>query len=262
MGHVHSKKKRHKYNKELDDYINRNIPYCHDYKNLNRFSLDVDRLSHCSEPFLQSSTVPSNKQKWKTMPITHDSPSREGSPLLKGAHISYKDIKVDDHPALTKLQNEQNSRLEQMEERMNKIRLHAMQEADRRKYAYLFKAKTRQSPTKDLLFKAKEQIVQKQNICDEKENQKHVTKVCSEDQGEIIPVTVVKESTGITKSEKEIQKSNKMQTMPAFDNINLSDPKTVLLLPFLLPIFLLLFMVRSISQSERWKKAEQRQKKN
>lgn len=40
------------------------------------------------------------------------------------------------------------------------------------------------------------------------------------------------------------------------------DPKSVLLLPFLLPIFLLLFMVRSISQSDRWKREDQRPKKN
>jgi hypothetical protein len=154
------------------------------------------------------------------MPITHDAPSREDSPLLKAAHISYKDIKIDDHPALTKLQNEQNTRLEKMEERMNKIRLHAMQEADRRKYAYLFKAKTRQSPTKELLFKAKEKILQKQNICDEKENQRQPSDIHCEDKGEIIPVTVVKDS--MKKSEKEMQKSNKLQRIPAFDSINLS----------------------------------------
>ena len=220
MGHAHSKKKRHKYNRELADYINRNVPGCHDNKDLNRYSLDVDRLSHCSEPFIQSSTLPKIKPKWKTMPITHDAPSREDSPLLKAAHISYKDIKIDDHPALTKLQNEQNTRLEKMEERMNKIRLHAMQEADRRKYAYLFKAKTRQSPTKELLFKAKEKILQKQNICDEKENQRQPSDIHCEDKGEIIPVTVVKDS--MKKSEKEMQKSNKLQRIPAFDSINLS----------------------------------------
>jgi hypothetical protein len=220
MGHAHSKKKRHKYNRELADYINRNVPGCHDNKDLNRYSLDVDRLSHCSEPFIQSSTLPKIKPRWKTMPITHDAPSREDSPLLKAAHISYKDIKIDDHPALTKLQNEQNTRLEKMEERMNKIRLHAMQEADRRKYAYLFKAKTRQSPTKELLFKAKEKILQKQNICDEKENQRQPSDIHCEDKGEIIPVTVVKDS--MKKSEKEMQKSNKLQRIPAFDSINLS----------------------------------------
>lgn len=271
MGHVHSKKKRHKYNKELADYINRNVPDYHNNKHTVD-PVDIDRISHYSEPFLQSSsTIQQNStKKWLTMPITHD--SREGSPLLKAAHISYKDIKVDDHPALTKLQNEQNTRLEKMEERMNQIRLHAMQEADRRKYAYLFRAKSRQSPTKDLikvrkcqmdnyllktrqsptndlLLKAKDKIILNSNICDEKNNQKLQSSI--DDKGEVIPVTVVTETK---KSTTEIEKSKKQQIVPAFDTINLSDPKSVLLLPFLLPIFLLLFMVRSFAQSEKWKK--------
>lgn len=218
MGHVHSKRKKQKYNKELADYINRNIPGYEGYHQKHSLNpSDVNRLSQVTEPFSSQNRI-STKPKWVTMPITHD--SRESSPLLQNVnkgHISYKDIKVDGHPALLNLQNEQNIRLEKMEERMNKIRQHAMQEADRRKYAYLFKAKTRHSPTKELLLKTKDKIMLTANICDDKHNQKLT--LDNKDQGEVIPVKTINDTQ---KSEMEVEKSNKVQTMPAFDHINLS----------------------------------------
>lgn len=257
MGHVHSKRKKQKYNKELADYINRNIPGYDAFQRKHSLSpAEIEHLSKACEPFYsQHCSSASTKPKWVTMPITHD--SRESSPLLQNVskgHISYKDIKVDGHPALLNLQNEQNIRLEKMEERMNKIRQHAMQEADRRKYAYLFKAKSRHSPTKELLKKTKDKILQKTSVCDEKENQKLT--VDKQDTGEVIPVKTV---TPTEKSNTEIEKSSIASTMPAFDRINLNDPKSVLLLPFLLPIFLLLYMVRTIAQSEKWRKDRSKQ---
>jgi hypothetical protein len=162
MGHVHSRRKKEKNLKGLkDDYSEYVISAleCHTsealypkkkmnrlsmlelesypinkqvQKGLNRMSADIERLGRNSAR---------NEEQWgKSMSLNRNLNKYQGSLDRVSESFSYEKLDVHDHPALKKLQNEQNWRLEKIEERMNRIQTHAMQEAERRKFVIMFKA--------------------------------------------------------------------------------------------------------------------------
>jgi len=79
---------------------------------------------------------------------------QEGTGSVLEELYTYKGLSLDDHPALTRLQNEQNTRLENMEHRMNRIRTNAQKAYDRKKFAHIFRARDSDAHTDRLLQEA------------------------------------------------------------------------------------------------------------
>lgn len=102
--------------------------------------------------------------------------------------VACADLNLDTHPVVTRLQNEQNQRLEGMEQRMKKIRKSAQQEAERRKFAHLFRARAEdESQTERLLREASLAL---QRIKNEKELKKKVEKICVSDSCKLNPSSI------------------------------------------------------------------------
>ncbi|KAK3101974.1 hypothetical protein FSP39_007754 [Pinctada imbricata] len=286
MGHTQSKRRREKrLKKELSDYILSNLaPGAGDDETLhrvtqlkiNRLSADLERLSIASSYLSKDSSVFGSDSKHSTMSLNRSlyAQLNAGRQDLEGVAevgmgvdgkqaFSYEKLNVDDDPVLTKLQNEQNRRLERMEKRMSQIKLHAMQEVERRKFAHMFRAKN--EPTTELLHKAKDTLVKdcerelsEHSSADDVRTDVRMTKLDS-DKGEIIPVTIVKDrdcdqTEGDNSEKKVVEKKSLFQTMPALNNMDLNDPKSYLFLPFLFPIFVILMVLRSLQQSEAWQR--------
>lgn len=145
MGHAHSKKRQEKRRrkeaytlKAIDDGGTSCLQH-NPHVRLHRLSGDIDRNFFSSD----IGSVGCNK-------MIPNPGSNDG---LQGGE-AFGIENMNSHPVLTRLQNEQNKRWENMEQRMNKIRTSAMQEAERRKYAQMFKAKQNDDRTKVLLQKA------------------------------------------------------------------------------------------------------------
>ncbi|KAK7476533.1 hypothetical protein BaRGS_00032213 [Batillaria attramentaria] len=198
------------------------------------------------------------------------------TPLTTSKDALRQRLNLENHPAMTRLQNEQNSRLENMEQRMNKIRQSAQQELERRKFAHLFKARTDESShTEKLLQEASEalQLFKKQKqLKKSKEKVSSATDNLSaetsllyggvmrgdsqdkeeSDSGEIIPVRIVPDKSAV----REKNANQKAATVPEkerlswvlqpLDAFNISGPMMWLLLPFLLPVLLVLHLIRHI----------------
>lgn len=147
--------------------------------------------------------------------------------------VHYQHLNLDNHPAVTCLQNEQNLRLEGMEQRMNKIRKNAQEEAERRKYAHLFRARTDDILQTEILLKeasvALELFKQGKELkksCEQKDLSssvasdtvvsKHLVPSFSHhqenDKGDIIPVHIVLNKPGSSnKMSQEKQFSSKAE---------------------------------------------------
>lgn len=236
MGHVQSKKKKSKkvgnVSYSTQGVLSGDVDSLRQIKQ-NRLSADVERLSLSSGYHSRDSVlVPDLKQK--TMSLNRNNNITKDFGLVRDGlmkdSFSYEKLNVDDHPALTKLQNEQNRRLEKMEERMSQIRMHAMQEADRRKYAHLFQAKKKASPTRELLCKAKDKL--KQDGCDTSEDLSSKNSSVNEevDKGEIIPVTVTTDTRSNPRVDRteEANPPNYLQNLPGLGAVNLSKYKNII----------------------------------
>lgn len=188
-------------------------------------------------------------------------------------HALHQQLNLDNHPAMTRLQNEQNSRLENMEQRMKKIRQSAQQELERRKFATLFRARSEESShTEKLLHEASEalQLFKKQKQMKKPKYNIFASHALStetsllyggvmrgdsqekeeSDSGEIIPVRIVSDKSliceqTVNKKPASVAEEKKaswvLQPLEAF---NISGPVMWLLLPFLLPVLLLLHLIR------------------
>ena len=258
MGHTNSKRRREKrLQRDLSDYILNNLNPGDDetlhrvtQMKINRLSADLERLSLASS-YLSKDSVFLPDSRSSTMSLNRNLHSQLASrqECDDSSSFSYEKLNVDDDPVLTKLQNEQNRRLEKMEARMSQIRLHAMQEAERRKFAHLFRAKN--EPTTQLLHKAKNTL--DKDVHAEPVPSSDSDRISSSDdrlpsdvgcklkirlhdevapsrdgdKGEIIPVTIVSESEKDAASEEKsknmvVEKRGLLHTMPALENIDLS----------------------------------------
>lgn len=156
---------------------------------------------------------------------------------------TYKGLPLDDHPALTKLQNEQNARLESMEQRMTRIRTNAQQAYDRKKFAHMFRAKKQDSKTDKLLQEARDML--QQNIEMRNSGQENLNDYT----GEIIPVQIVDESRETTDDKDE----DSYLHLTSFGSLHFSEPVMLLILPFLLPLFIIVAIIRGLSETFGWK---------
>lgn len=268
MGHVQSKRKKEKKKRRMSNIIKSlttehsdNIHQVEGHR-IYREAVNTDQFSNSSGYFSSESSPPSsgNDVNWYTNEVlSHDSQyyvknvsekcDKEGFRLFPLETCQdYKGLTIDDHPVLTKLQNEQNARLEDMEQRIAKIRTNAQKAYDRKKFAHLFRARKEESRTEKLLQEARDMLqknVEKQDIEADATNN-------NEYSGEIIPVHIVDKEDN-TEAEDSHSDERYLQLAP-FESLKLSDPVMLFLLPFLLPLFIIVAIIRGLSQTFGWNK--------
>lgn len=268
MGHVQSKRKKEKKKRRMSNIIKSlttehsdNIHQVEGHR-IYREAVSTDQFSNSSGYFSSESSPPSsgNDVNWYTNEVlSHDSQyygknvsekcDKEGFRLFPLETCQdYKGLTIDDHPVLTKLQNEQNARLEDMEQRIAKIRTNAQKAYDRKKFAHLFRARKEESRTEKLLQEARDMLqknVEKQDIEADTTNN-------NEYSGEIIPVHIVDKEDN-AEAEDSHSDERYLQLAP-FESLKLSDPVMLFLLPFLLPLFIIVAIIRGLSQTFGWNK--------
>ncbi|ESO85195.1 hypothetical protein LOTGIDRAFT_167982 [Lottia gigantea] len=234
MGAAHSK--RHKYRKrkkeDVDESLYRDLERLRSLSKtrLNRLSADIENMTSDSNALDFTISDKASYSQSNTSTDTYTT-----SQVPHNTNLTYtqgvRNINLDDHPVLTKLQNKQNARLESMEQRMDRIRNSAMQAAERRKFAYMFKAKSDEDKAKKLLKEAKEEI---QGLHDT-------------DEGDIIPVKILQgEATHQDKNSNYTNVCGDEDKSLLIGGLKLSDPITWLLLPLMLPIVLIAFFMRGL----------------
>lgn len=261
MGHVQSKRRKEKKRRKITQLseIMKNMTLT-DHENIHkvagdriyRDSANLDQLSNSSGYF--SSNEPSPHSTGNDVNAwTLENPDDAGECAAESGKYSdlspweelcaYKNFPIDDHPALTKLQNEQNTRLEHMELRMSRIRTCAQQAYDRKKFAHLFRAKKEDSRTEQLLQEAREMLQanaeRAQSGCDKDNNNTYT--------GEVIPVQLLEES------QESSEKDESSLPLSTFGSLQLSEPIMVLILPFLLPMFIIVAVIRGLFEILGWK---------
>ena len=205
MGHVQSKRKRERKRRKITQLSEimktismetDNIHQVADHR-IYRDSSTTDQLSNSSGYFSSNEPSPNTPGKEEVGWSLGSEDTYERSDIhtndLGMSPIeelyTYKGLPIEDHPALTSLQNEQNARLENMEQRMSRIRTSAQQAYDRKKFAHIFRAKREDSRTEKLLKEARDLL---QHNIDLRSSGQEVgnSNVYS---GEIIPVHYVED---------------------------------------------------------------------
>ncbi|XP_050412406.1 uncharacterized protein LOC126827210 [Patella vulgata] len=242
MGAAHSKRQKYKRKKEeVDDSLYRDLERLRSLSKtrLNRLSADIENMN--TADYLPHEYKMCDSVEESSVPTVTDHPTIQHNINLKYPQ-SVRHISLDDHPVLTKLQNKQNARLESMEQRMERIRTNAMQAAERRKFAHMFKAKNDVDRTNELLKEAT-------NALEEMKRQQKQNRTLTEhgDQGEIIPVKILQKDydQGDQGKKKHVNVYQDDQTL-LIGGLRLNDPITWLLLPLMLPIVLIVYLMRGI----------------
>ncbi|XP_060584832.1 uncharacterized protein LOC132740833 [Ruditapes philippinarum] len=268
MGHVQSKRRRDKKRKKLSHLteIMKSVTAVGDSENIHkvaghriyRDSVNLDQLSNSSGYFSSSEPSPNsvgvdvdwvlrsegkmgNSAGFSDKCGSYDYEGNDSGMSPLEELCTYKGLPLDDHPALTKLQNEQNARLESMEQRMTRIRTNAQQAYDRKKFAHMFRAKKEDSKTDKLLQEARDML--QQNIEMRNSGQDKQTDYA----GEIIPVQIVESR------ETSEQEDESYLHLTSFGSLQFSEPVMLLILPFLLPLFIIVAIIRGLSETFGWK---------
>ena len=197
-----------------------------------RENVSMDQFSNSSGYFSSESSPLSsgNDVNWYTNEVlSHNSENcgnhvtdgqksdKEGFSLFPlDVSEDYKGLRIDDHPALTKLQNEQNARLETMEQRIAKIRLNAQQAYDRKKFAHLFRARKEDSRTEKLLQEARDML--QKNIEEQKFDKTSTNNNIYT--GEIIPVKIIDDEPN--QDVKDCHNNERYLQLAPFESLKLS----------------------------------------
>lgn len=230
-------------------------------------AVNTDQFSNSSGYFSSESSPPSsgNDLNWYTNEVLSQDSGYYGKNIIANQKCDkerftlfpletcqdYSGLSVDDHPILTKLQNEQNARLESMEQRIAKIRTNAQQAYDRKKFAHLFRARKQDSQTEKLLQEARDML---QKNIEEQKFAKLETDSTNNNEytGEIIPVQII-DKEGNSDKDSHHGEERYLQLAP-FESLKLSDPVMLFLLPFLLPLFIIVALIRGLSETFGWNK--------